>query len=139
MQIEKVAVLTDWFNESNEHIGVLSADARAARLRTATSTCQYCLGTATMLYVEKTSSSFSMHCRDCLDHFELIEQAWEDEKQKVLVQCSCCYYTTRVEAEEADKISDNWVCGVCEEQMIIDDEDAACLAYEQSQARRFGY
>lgn len=139
MQIEKVAVLTDWFNESNEHIGVLSADARAARLRTATSTCQCCLGTATMLYVEKTSSSFSMHCRDCLDHFELIEQAWEDEKRKVLVQCSRCYYTTRVVEEEADKISDNWVCGVCKEQMIIDDEDAACLAYEQSQARRFGY
>lgn len=79
MHIEKVAVLTDWFNEKNGYVGVLSAHARAARLERITNTCQYCFRTDQLLHVEKVESFFNMHCRDCLDYFDLMQHPMHDE------------------------------------------------------------
>lgn len=80
-QIEKVAVLTDWFNERDEYVGALSAHARAARLERVTNTCQHCLRTGLLLHVEKVGSFFNMHCRDCLDYFDLMQQELYDEDE----------------------------------------------------------
>lgn len=79
MQIEKVVVLTDWFGEQNEYVGVLSTRVRAAKLERVTNTCQYCLRTGRLLYVEKGGSLFNMHCRDCLDYFDLMQRTMHDE------------------------------------------------------------
>lgn len=132
LQISKLVVLTDWFNERDEYVGVLSAHARAAKLEHITNTCQYCLRTGLLLHAEKVGTSFNMHCQDCLEYLDLMQHELyeEDEDEHAYTDLDDGDAYDDFEPEEHECMC----CGSISYTSSHDGYCGACRSYEKRDA-----
>lgn len=126
----KPVVITDWFGEIDEFIGVLTPQFRAVKTKSLTGTCQYCARVGLPLHVEKAGGRFHMHCQECIEWPDSIaNDVYDDEDVRDDVEWDDDYDDCEPEGHECA------CCGSISYTRSVDGYCGSCRSYEKQDSQ----